>query len=273
MNPMNDMRGMVGNPQFMHFNMMMQQMMDANNQMQGGSFNNRGGYGGGRGGRGGYNNDRNSSSNYGGGSDYNQGGYNNNRGGYNSGQNFNNNSNNFNNQGGQQSQAGFGGNQQNQAAMGGQAGFNNFGGFNNPMMVAQTQNNAGMGQTGQAGQTGQTQPVGQALGVNMMAPGPTTVSPGNEIEWTLEMISANMAGFEAKSEDIKRNTMGKLMYNKISELNPTLDSTGSNMIAKVTAILIDNETFTIGEIVENLQSDIEMGKNVEEAITIINEQS
>jgi hypothetical protein len=45
------------------------------------------------------------------------------------------------------------------------------------------------------------------------------------------------------------------------------------MIAKVTAILIDNETFTVGEIVENLQSDIEMSKNVEEAIMIIKEQS
>jgi len=96
---------------------------------------------------------------------------------------------------------------------------------------------------------------------------------GGDSDWTLDMICGNMTGFEAKSEEAKRNTLGRLMYNKILELNPTLETPGSNMVAKVTAILIDSETFTVKEIVENLRNPDGIQENVQEAITIINEQS
>jgi len=89
-----------------------------------------------------------------------------------------------------------------------------------------------------------------------------------ETDWSADMIKANLTMFEGQSETVKRNALGKLMYAKVIEVHPVI-ANNEDLVSKVTAILIDFETFKVIEIVNNLSNNEEMIKNIEEAVSII----
>lgn len=93
-----------------------------------------------------------------------------------------------------------------------------------------------------------------------------------DTDWSLDMVRSNLTMFENQTEDVRRNALGKLMFSKIVEVSPTIAS-DADLIGKVTSILIDFETFTCKEIVDNLSNNEEMIKNIEEACSIIKESS
>merc|ERR1712170_62182 len=69
-----------------------------------------------------------------------------------------------------------------------------------------------------------------------------------DVEWTPDLIAKNLEAFDKLPNEFKRNTLGRFMYNKIPEVYPKIKEDES-LIGKVTAILIDFETFELKEIV------------------------
>lgn len=92
----------------------------------------------------------------------------------------------------------------------------------------------------------------------------------NEINWNLENILNNTQVFEALNPDVQRNILGKIMYQRIEQVNPSIPQ---EYTSKVTAILIDFETFSVTEILDIITNDDELTKNIQEAIELIQEQN
>lgn len=91
-----------------------------------------------------------------------------------------------------------------------------------------------------------------------------------DVEWTPDLIAQNLEAFDKQSGEFKRNTLGRFMYNKIPEVYAKIKEDES-LIGKVTAILIDFETFELKEIVDLLRNNELLLENIEDAINLIKE--
>merc|ERR1712072_468175 len=109
---------------------------------------------------------------------------------------------------------------------------------------------------------------------NMMQPKANTPQVPNQqsgdVEWTPDLIAKNLEAFDKLPNEFKRNTLGRFMYNKIPEVYPKIKEDES-LIGKVTAILIDFETFELKEIVDLLRNNELLLENIEDAINLIKE--
>lgn len=246
------MKNMMGNPNMMQFNMMMQQAM-------GGGMD-QGGFGGGRGrGRGGFNNnDKYGGGKYGSNMNMPMGNMNMPMGNMNmnmanmgmgmgmpqmnmANMPMNMNMNNMNQQGGAQS-----------FNQGGQQSFGqNKGAQQNPKPV---------------GNFGNQNPQFNAMGGQ--APMNPNMSMGQQAsEWPLDKIQANVAGFDSQSDDIKKNSLGKLMFTKVQQLSPDC-AKSDHLTGQVTAMMIDPESFSTQEVLELLADDDSLLTNIQEGIQL-----
>jgi len=109
---------------------------------------------------------------------------------------------------------------------------------------------------------------------NMMQPKANTTQAPNQqsgdVDWTPDLIAQNLEAFDKLPNEFKRNTLGRFMYNKIPEVYPKIKEDES-LIGKVTAILIDFETFELKEIVDLLRNNELLLENIEDAINLIKE--
>lgn len=81
-------------------------------------------------------------------------------------------------------------------------------------------------------------------------------------------LKQNLKEFESLPNDEKKNILGNMMYNKVNELNPPTD-----LIPKITGMLIDLEVLSIEEIIEILEKKDLLAERMYEAIKIIEEDA
>lgn len=95
-------------------------------------------------------------------------------------------------------------------------------------------------------------------------PHPAAVQQVKDAKW----LKQNLKEFESLSNDEKKNILGNMMYNKVNELSPPTD-----LIPKITGMLIDLEVLTIEEIIEILEKKDLLQERMNEAIKIIEEDA
>jgi polyadenylate-binding protein len=81
-------------------------------------------------------------------------------------------------------------------------------------------------------------------------------------------LKQNLKEFEILPSEEKKNILGNMMYNRVNELNPPTD-----LIPKITGMLIDLEVLSIEEIIEILENKTLLAERMNEAIKIIEEDA
>lgn len=81
-------------------------------------------------------------------------------------------------------------------------------------------------------------------------------------------LKQNLKEFELLPNEEKKNVLGNMMYNKVNELSPPTD-----LIPKITGMLIDLEVLSIEEIIEILEKKELLAERMNEAIKIIEEDA
>jgi hypothetical protein len=81
-------------------------------------------------------------------------------------------------------------------------------------------------------------------------------------------LKQNLKEFDLLPTDEKKNILGNMMYNKVNELSPPTD-----LIPKITGMLIDLEVLSIEEIIEILEKKELLAERMHEAIKIIEEDA
>jgi hypothetical protein len=80
----------------------------------------------------------------------------------------------------------------------------------------------------------------------------------------LAWLKANLKEFEAYPQTEKKNLLGNMMYNRVLELKPPTE-----LIPKITGMLIDLEVLSIQEIIEILENREILEERTAEARAII----
>lgn len=151
----------------------------------------------------------------------------------------------------------------------------NYGGFNN-MSMRQGMMPSGGGLMNDIGNN--QMPMGAAYGrqgasnpqfANQEAPAkkkPSSVGGVHNIDW----IVANKGEFNDLDDDVKKRSLGTILFPLIQELIKDKPNAGE-LTPKVTGMLIDLDVLTVDDIIESIQNTSILQQRVTEAIELIHE--